>query len=383
MLLARAFYFFYYAATASLMPFLTLYYRRIGLSSGRIGLLTGMPPLVALLSASLWGALADATRQHRRLLTLAVGGTLFSVLLLSSTTTFLLLIPVVVGYALFMAPIMPLVDNTVVELLGERRDQYGRQRLWGALGWGVGAPLAGLLVEHTGLRWAFYSYLILMSVALAVTFRLPVVQASIAGRFRRGLRSLMTNWLWLRFLVAVFIGSLALPIFSNFLFLYMSELGASEMLMGLSLTVGTISELPLFFFSNYLLDRWGSRGLLVFSLLATAVRGFAYSFVRAPWAVLPIALLHGPCFSAMWVAGVSYVDEIAPEGLGATAQGLFSGVVMGLRVAFGSLIGGLLYDSVGPVATFRWAGVAALAGLLFFVLTGVDQRNSDSVCVRQ
>jgi PPP family 3-phenylpropionic acid transporter len=110
--------------------------------------------------------------------------------------------------------------------------------------------------------------------------------------------------------------------------------------------------------------------VLTLSLLACAAQGFAYSLIRAPWLVLPIQLLHGPAFSAMWAAGVSYASEMAPEGMGATAQGLFQGVAMGLRSALGAFLGGILYDSVGPVMMFRWGGVSALIGLVFFVLAG-------------
>jgi len=375
LLFPKVFYFFYFAAAASLMPFLALYYQQAGLSGRQIGLLTGVPPLVMLLSASLWGGLADVTRQHHLLLPLAIGGTLASVLALSLTTVFHWLIPIVVVYALFAAPIIPLVDNAVLDLLGERKDQYGKQRLWGAVGWGTVAPVAGLLVERTDLRWAFYSYIILMFGGLVASLRLPIHRAGIRVQFWKGFRLLLTNWQWVSFLITAFIGGLSLSFILNFLFLHLKSLGASETLMGLSLTAATISELPVWFFSNRLLNRWGTKGLLALSLLACCVQAFSYSFIRVPWLALLIQLLHGPSFSAMWAAGVSYATEIAPEGLGATAQGLFSGVVMGLRSAFGALIGGLLYDALGAASMFRWGGVATLLALILCLVLIPSRRT--------
>jgi MFS transporter, PPP family, 3-phenylpropionic acid transporter len=103
-------------------------------------------------------------------------------------------------------------------------------------------------------------------------------------------------------------------------------------------------------------------------LLIFVARSLAYSFISAPGWVLLIQLLHGPSFSALWVAGVSYANEIAPKGMGATAQGLFSGVLLGLSGAFGGLIGGLMYANLGAAMMFRWVGFIGLAAVSLFLM---------------
>lgn len=368
MLPPKAFYFFFYAAAASLIPFLALFYAEMGLSGTQIGLLSGILPLITMISAPLWGALADTARQHRRLLGFAISGALISVLVLSATTTFRWMIATLIVYAFFAAPIMPLVDNAVVQMLGDRKEQYGRQRLWGAVGWGVAAPVTGALIDRSGLQWAFAGYAVLMFGGLLVSRRLPITHTKIGGDYVRGLRLLMMNGRWIIFLLAILIGFLSLSMVTSFLFLYLADLGASKMLMGFSLTVATLSEIPIWFFSDRLLDRWGTRGVLTMSLLACGAQAFALSFIRTPWLVLPIQLLHGPSFSAMWAAGVTYASQNAPSGMGATAQGVFTGVAMGLRSALGAFIGGYLYDSVGVVMMFRVGGLCALVGLAVFVV---------------
>lgn len=46
-----AFYFLYFAAAVSLIPFIVLYYQRLGFSGAQIGLAAGMAPLIALVGA--------------------------------------------------------------------------------------------------------------------------------------------------------------------------------------------------------------------------------------------------------------------------------------------------------------------------------------------
>ena len=155
---SKTFYFCFYAAAAALLPFLALYFESLGLTGRQIGFLAGISPLVSLFGAPLWGALADASRRHKTILSIAIAGAIALALVLSQITLFTLLIPAVVFYSLFASPIIPLTDNAVMTMLADRKGQYGRQRIWGAVGWGLAAPLIGFLIEISGLQWAFWGY---------------------------------------------------------------------------------------------------------------------------------------------------------------------------------------------------------------------------------
>lgn len=364
----KSFYFLFYAASASLVPFLVIYYEQLGFSGRQIGLLAAIPPLVMLLGAPIWGALADITQKQKRWLLTAIAGSLVMVFIFAQTTSFVWLIPIVAVYAFFAAPIMPLVDASTMNWLGARRHRYGRIRLWGAIGWGVAAPVAGWLIEVSGVQWAFWGYITLMFIGLLVAWLMTIQGTSIRQPFWRGIRRIAGDRQWLAFLVVTFIGGTCLAIIGNYLFLYMNELGASKTLMGLSLTVATISEVPVLYYSDKLLGRWQARGLLLIALLAYIIRALAYSLVNEPWLFLGIQLLHGLTFSAMWVAGVSYANSNAPTGLESTAQGLFSGILLGLGGIAGALIGGFLYDEIGAVALFRLTAVAVAMGVAVFYL---------------
>jgi PPP family 3-phenylpropionic acid transporter len=370
MFLSKAIYFFYYGAAASLFPFLVIYYETLGFSGSQIGFLAGIMPLIALFSAPFWGGLADATQKHKRLLLLAIFTSIVIAFALSNASAFLWLIPLIALLAFFIAPIMPIVDNSVMDLLADHKDQYGKLRLWGAIGWGVVAFVVGWLIERSGLSWAFYGYIILMSAGLFIAWKLTVSQAGIGSKFWKGLRSLLATPSWSLFLFTVFIFGIGSSVIQNFLFLFMNDLEASKTLMGLSLMFATVSELPILYFSDRLLNRFHATGMIIFSMSFLVLRLLAYSFIRNPLLVLPIQLLHGPTYSALWVSGVSYADKNSPHGLGATAQGLFSGVLLGLSAAMGAFIGGFLFENIGPAAMFRVTGFFVLMGIALFFLIG-------------
>jgi len=365
---ASAFYLAYYAAAGALFPYLNLFFQQAGMDNRRIGVLAALPAVMLLFAAPLWGGLADALRLHQRLLPLAMLGTLAPALLLMRASSFPALAALVLLHAFCIAPVIPLADNAALALLGDDRHDYGALRVWGAVGFGLTAWGAGALVERWGMGLAFAIYACLMVVGALIAARLPAPRFAASEPYWVGLRRLSTDGRWLGFLAAVFMAGVCFAILNNFLVIYLTGLGAGEGLFGLSVAAAGLSELLVFALSPLALRKWGTRGLLVVAFAAFVVRALAYSFIHDPrWAV-GAQLLHGLTFAALWTAGVTYSGEIAPPGLGATAQSVFGGTMFGLAGAVGALLGGGLYDWIGPAATFRAAAFAALVGLAVFAV---------------
>ena len=87
------------------------------------------------------------------------------------------------------------------------------------------------------------------------------------------------------------------------------------------------------FFSNNLLNRFGTRGLLLTSLAVISLRNLLYVVSSDALQVFIVQVLHGFTFAALWVAGVNFVAQNAPMGLKATAQGMFNTVLIGFGFA--------------------------------------------------
>lgn len=368
MILPSIFYFLFFAAIACLFPFLALFYQEAGLTGSQIGLLTGLSPLITLFATPLWTGAADATRRHKPILVVTIGGAIAMALVISRLSSFAWLLPALVLYALFAAPIVALTDSATMNMLGERKHMYGRVRLWGTIGWGAVAPLVGGLIERQGIHWSFYSYAILLFASLLFALRLPYQQGPAETRFSQGVRSLLTNRRWMLFLVTVFVCGVGMASVNNYLFIYMESLGASRTLMGVALTISTISEIPVMFFAERMLRRFQPRGMLVLAMTFIAGRLLLYSITSLPWAILAIQLLHGLTFAPIYIAGVAYADQVAPPGMKATTQGMFGSTLMGFGAAAGGLLGGFLIEQVGPAAMYRVIGIVVLAGMLLFLL---------------
>ena len=268
-------------------------------------------------------------------------------------------------YSLLGSPIVSLSDSATMHMLGDERDQYGRVRMGGTFGWAMAAPLAGLLVENNGMQMAFWGYAAFMALALVVSQRLIFADSAdpTGAAARGGMRTLLRNRRWVLFLAMAFACGVGFASVNTYLFAYMQELGASAGVMGLALTLATLSELPVLFFADRLLKRLGSFGLLTLGMAVTGIRLLLFAAVSAPAGVLAFQFLNGLTFPAVWVAGVSFAYENAPPGLRATAQGLFGAMVFGFGAAVGGLLGGLLLEAVGGRAMYLVFGLLVLGSL--------------------
>ncbi|XP_041457236.1 major facilitator superfamily domain-containing protein 6-like [Lytechinus variegatus] len=293
-------------------------------------------------------------------------------------STFFLLLILILFSRTFQCTTSPILHSTTMELLQQKHDDFGKQRIWGAFGWGAFSLISGILIDHYARNSsknlahfdpAFYLFLAFMLAAVVfATFIVFPLQTSIKAQCQRIPRLIRKPEI-LGFLVTVCILGMGFGVIGTFLFLYLQELEASHTLMGLTLTITCIAEIPFLFLSNRVIRFTGHIGALCFSLFCYTVRFLGYSLISNPWAVIPFELLHGITYGLSWAACTSYANQNAPPGLALTLQAVFTSVHMGFGKGLGTLLGGLVYDRFGSRNLFRASAfVVGLSGLLYLGL---------------
>jgi PPP family 3-phenylpropionic acid transporter len=342
------FYFLLFAGVASSGPYRVLYYQSQSLTGAQIGLLVGIAPLITMVSLPLVTGLADRTNKHGLIMGLSLLVMVSVQVLFPYLKTFILLFGIAVLSSVLFSPIMPLSTSATMFMLEDRKDLYGRMRLGGTIGFSIVATVTGALVENHGLRIAFWGAAALFFITFLVGQKLVHGEKESEKPAQRGRASdLLRNPHFLLFLLIGLSGGISFATINTYLFPYMKELGAGESAMGLALTIGTIVEIPVLFFANRFIKRFGAYVLLVFSVAMTGLRFLLLAIAPNPVFVLFVQLLNGLNFPLLSVAGVTYADEHAPKGFRATAQGLFNASTGGIGSAIGGFAGGLLFESIG------------------------------------
>ncbi|XP_011686883.1 PREDICTED: major facilitator superfamily domain-containing protein 6 [Wasmannia auropunctata] len=284
-----------------------------------------------------------------------------------------------------MAVVVSIADAICFDLLGnERRKDYGKQRMWGSIGFGIFGVSAGYLIDLSSkgqyekdYTCIFYIMLVAMIADIVVSATLkkkdPDCSANEPSLFRE-LLSVIREGRVLVFAWWCIGAGMCTGVIWNFLFWYSEDLAGphvtwTKTLQGLMTGVQCfLGELPFNFISGTVLKKLGHVNVMSLVLLVYAIRFMAYSIISNAWLFLFLELLHGPSFGLCWPTMVSYGDKVTPSGTKATMQGFIGAVFEGIGVASGSFICGWLLDSYGGVAALRTFSVGALLWLAAFWL---------------
>ncbi|KAI4458098.1 hypothetical protein MML48_7g00004136 [Holotrichia oblita] len=183
--------------------------------------------------------------------------------------------------------------------------EYGKQRVWGTIGFGLAAAISGFAVEH----WS----------GNAISYR-PAI-------------------------ICMYLEDLALITHTSNVKLLEGLIVAAETLGG---------EVVFFYISGLILERFGHVRTFSMCFLFYALRLGLISIVPSPWwLLLTEFLLQGPTYALTYATIVAYANDIAPPGMSATMQGLAAGMDDGFGYALGSFLGGVLYKYVGGQATYQ------------------------------
>lgn len=389
---------------SALVNFLPVFYEHTMLfTKVQIGVLQTLPCICSIIAPPFWGALADAIRNQRLVhIACIVSGAIF-LYAIQFAHSFQLSMLLVIIANFQSAPAGSLLDHAVLDLLSKVGGEYGKQRLFGAVGYGLGAYISGLLVAAAGISWAFNLNLLSALLSLLILHAIPAVKhghddgyavlesnddvqkpkKEAPPTFVEGIRLLGKKNDVLVLLVVVFLMGLMYGVLSSFLTLNLYNLsGNNSQIIGIAIMCETSSELPAFFFSQPIIRKLGTINVLLVSIAGYAARISYLAVMTNPWGAIPFEFLHGVTFGIAWAACTQYIYTAAPKGCEGTVMGILNAVQNGLGRGAGTLVGGYFYQNYD--AQTMWLvtdlGVPlSLAGVALFAYL----KNEDDIVVEE
>ncbi len=231
----------------------------------------------------------------------------------------------------------------------------------------VGAVAGGVIMT----RALFHKIILLAVIPLTISFILlmtavrdiPIVKKSSQVRFHDRLGTKFYVFLFFSFLFAL--GN------SSDAFLVLKTQAAGVPLAVIFLVLAGYSLVASV--SGYLLsslsDRVGRKRLIVIGGFVYALIYFFFARVNSSSLLIGLFLLYGLYYGFTEGSGKAFISDIVAEHRKGMAYGIYN-AVFGFTLLPASLLGGFLWQTVGPSATFYFgATMAAIGstGLLFFL----------------
>jgi hypothetical protein len=150
LMMIRLLFITYYGSLGALMPYLPVYFHSLGHGGQAIGLLGAVKPLTTFIVAPLWGLISDYYQNPSLVLQVTFITSMVLQLLLPLRDEVHFLVGMVFVTALFNAPVKSLIDSMVMnQLSATERGQYGKLRLWGQMGFGLGSSVVGFAISKS------------------------------------------------------------------------------------------------------------------------------------------------------------------------------------------------------------------------------------------
>jgi len=375
--IARLYYFGFYGALGSIIPFFNVYLQERGLSGPQIGLMASVPPLIALAANPVWGAIADRWQAYRQVLVICALGAGLSSLAFIWVDQFVSILIFLCMLNFFRTPISAILDGTVMGLIAVHPEvDYARQRVFGSFGWIALSLTVGYLAGQVHIYTIFVLHTFFLAALCALlSLRLPVQRTGNSVNYSEGLRTLLRLPAYRTLLIYLVLFGAGSACISNFLGLNILRLGGTAALIGYTNASAAILEVPMMFQGHRWSRRFNRRDTLVIAMVGFALLWALIGASTSPWMVPVFVAAYGIFFALLWVAFVGFANALAPDGLRASAQAIAQSGHSGLGWAMGSLLSGFLWAWYPP-AVFYGAAIMAAAGAL---ILGLGTRGKGAV----
>lgn len=374
------FYLFVYGALACYYPFLTVYFKDRGLSYTEIGIAFALNSLVGVAAQPVWGYITDKYLNKRKtliLLMLSCSVIVLTFILAKSFISIILSICLIISFQSAVGSVADAYTYDIVE--NNKKIQYGRIRLMGSFGYAVAALVMGIIIKNTNISSTFYVYIVLMLISVIVIKSIHYTDKVKSNKIEgKELLDLLKFRKFLVFIISVLVFNMAQGANGSYLPILIEKTGGDVSKIGFMWFTVAICELPVLYFGNKFLRKYGAVNLYIFSAAAYAARFFLDSFCTNYKYAVALQVLQAVTYTFFLISALQYVNEMVPSKMKTSGITLYSAVGCGLGGFIGNMGGGMLLEKISIFSLYKiLAFICVIALLIAFYLKLINRNESN------
>lgn len=361
-----AVYFAYLALLGGFVPYWNLYLAsELGFTPALIGQLMAVTLITRLVAPAFWGHLGDRNGNRLALVRMAsLALTLLWCAIFFARGWWAIAL-LLLAASFFQNAILAQFEAVTVAHLGRRRDQYGRIRVWGSVGFMAAVAGLGVLFDVISLRWLPLVLALVALLTLLATLRVPGIAVVLRQDAAEPIRQILKRPEVYGFLGASFLMQVAHAPYYAFFSIFLETQDYSRSAIGGLWALGMAAEIFAFTQMHRVLPLLGERRVLLLCLLLAALRwaGIAGG-ANNLWLLIAMQLLHAASFAAFHAACISLVARHFGAGHHGKGQAIY-GMLWGSGTALGAWCAGQAWTDQGPAAVFYSAAAVCLLAWLW------------------
>lgn len=363
-------YFFIFYSMGSFFPLISQFLKKSGFSGGQLGTAFGLGALATIILQPLWGFISDRYRNPKSVVCLLVAVNTMGAVLIYMGNSVLSITAAYIMFMGFFSGLTPVTDSMV---LGSGIE-FGKIRLWGALGFALGAQATGILSQKFGLGAIFFSVVVSNLAVLIITRSIDgdsQVTHCDSRISKKDFKELLSNRRYLIFLAASFLVGGTMSGHNSYFGLLYRELGGSISGIGLAFLLFAGSEAPVMAIIQKISRRISLSFGLLTSTIFFAMRWYWYSTMPDPGIILVFFLLQGLSIGSYLVLVTLYINEVTVPKLRTTAIAIYCSFSTGVGGMLTQYFSGLIMErwGISRVYTFYFLSSVMAAVMFTYLLT--------------
>lgn len=369
--------FFLFTVYGVVSAYLPIMLRGIGYSLSQVGILMGIFEVAGLVFPLAMGSLVEKKGNYGVPMLLLAFLLMIVPLPMISLKGFWVTSICLSLYAIGYKGSVPVVDSFTNRLLGENRNNYGKIRVAGSIGFVMTTLLLQFFGNSKSSTLFEYQlwFIIPGSLYTISIFFVPKVFKTDSKEVATKLEhhnvstdnSKFSSRYWIG-LMLIFLSFLGLTPATKLFSLYVTEFLNSNMAPALW-ALSAASEIPFMFFSGRFIKKFGSFGLIIFCTGTVVLRMILYILFPSIFGAILGQLLNSITYGLFHPAAVIFVTENAPSGKLMISMSMYSILAVGLANVLGNSFGGIMIDNFGYTVTFLSFAMLPFVGLIFYYFT--------------
>lgn len=276
-------YFFYFFSLAVFSGYISVYLMGKGYQSTQVSFVVSCTYIFSMIIQPIIGYLNDHYHLKRLNILILLLAALLGIVFIFAKNIYMIAFIYSFALGLFNAA------NPVIESMATSSSfSYGKIRIWGTIGYAVASKLSGIIYENIIPEAMYIFFTIGLVICIVGIYGTNDIKQIVIQKKENSSNLFKKNFIIYLIIVFLFYGITNTN--TTYLPAMYQDIGFSMTITSSIISILTLSEIPVIFFSNHYMNQMSNKQLLKLCFSLLLIQFFTYSFLHLPFIIIIVSI---------------------------------------------------------------------------------------------